>query len=154
MHFGVTSFAHIHCWFYFDWRFSFSFLWNYGIAYGHVLRTSSCISEWLCRGPLKTHRIHENFEKHMAQTHVKNSNSLKLKIIFKKELFLLVQLSHLRGMWYINYQKNYGKKKSHSKGEEKAKIGTKVPNYLSINNKKDGWGSIIGWKVAFHSIKV
>jgi hypothetical protein len=39
---------------------------------------------------------------------------------------------------YINNQKNYGKKKSHSKGEEKAEIGTKIPNYSSIDKKKDG----------------
>ncbi len=55
-------------------------------------------------------------------------------------------------MWYINNQKNYDKKKSHSKGEEKEKIGTKIPNYSSIEKKKDGWSSIIGWKVAISEI--
>jgi len=45
VHFDVTSPPHIHC------RFDlikdlFSFPWNYGIMYGHVLRALSCTSEW------------------------------------------------------------------------------------------------------------
>jgi hypothetical protein len=44
MHFDVTSPPHIHC------RFKlvedFFFPWNYGVAYGHILQASSCISKW------------------------------------------------------------------------------------------------------------
>ncbi len=50
----------------------------------------------LCRGPLKTHQIHENFEKHMAQTHVKNSNSFKKNFHSTKvKLYRLTKLSSL-----------------------------------------------------------
>ncbi len=45
MHFDVTSPTHIHCWFDLVENL-FLFSWNYGVAYGHVLRASSCANEW------------------------------------------------------------------------------------------------------------
>jgi hypothetical protein len=37
-------------------KISFLFLWNYGVAYSHILRASSCASEWRA-GPIVIFRF-------------------------------------------------------------------------------------------------